>query len=319
MRICKYYEIRKLGLLLPLSLDEIRRFRTLTLIAIFSDDDLMDTLVLKGGNALELGYGFNSRASIDLDFSMAHDFSQIGLTDLDQVRDRLEKVLSKTFIQYGYQVFEVRIKAKPKRKTPETAEFWAGYEANFKIIEHEKFEAHKDEPVWLAAKSIAVSETKKNITIDFGRHEYLGDITMADLEGFIIPIYTPTLIVLEKIRAICQQMGDYLVTIGKDAEFGKPRPRDFYDIYTVLESPLVDINFGHPEIIRHLRECFKAKRVPLSLISKISETKEFHKQDENRLRESILNKKEFKGFDFYFDYVVGIIQQSDLHRIEEVA
>ena len=52
-------------------LEEIKR---LAIIAMFSDDVLMDTLVLKGGNALDIVYKIASRSSIDLDFSMEQDF-----------------------------------------------------------------------------------------------------------------------------------------------------------------------------------------------------------------------------------------------------
>ncbi|MBD2864641.1 nucleotidyl transferase AbiEii/AbiGii toxin family protein [Paenibacillus oceani] len=306
-----------------LSSEETKRLRTITLIALFSDDDLLETLVLKGGNALEIGYGFNSRASMDLDFSMSQDFEDIGLTDLEQVKNRLEKVLSNTFIEYGYQVFEVRIKTKPKRLIPETQEFWAGYEVNFKIIEPEKFEANKDNLVWLSAKAIATSEMKKNITIDLGRFEYTGSKQFIDniegFEGYLIPIYTPTLIVLEKLRAICQQMEDYLVRIGKDPKFGKPRPRDFYDIYTILESPKVEVNFNDPETLVHLTECFKAKRVPINLLSRVWETRSFHKLDEPRLKETIQIEESYQGFDFYFDYVLELLKQNNLLSMEETA
>nr|WP_272942352.1 nucleotidyl transferase AbiEii/AbiGii toxin family protein [Paenibacillus elgii] len=156
--------------------------------------------------------------------------------------------------------------------------------------------------------------------MDFGRHEYCGDITETELEGFTVPIYTPTLILLEKIRAICQQMEDYLISIGKESDFARPRPRDFYDIYTILTHPsMVQIDFSDPELLKHLRECFRAKRVPLAMISKISETRNFHKQDENKLRDSILNKREFKGFDFYFDYVVSVLTENNLTGLTEVA
>jgi len=43
------------------------------IIAMFADDDLMDVLVLKGGNAMDIVHQVNSRASIDLDFSMKAD------------------------------------------------------------------------------------------------------------------------------------------------------------------------------------------------------------------------------------------------------
>ena len=54
-------------------LDEIRK---LGIIAMFSDDELMDMLVLKGGNAIALFYSEYSRASVDLDFSLCDDFDK---------------------------------------------------------------------------------------------------------------------------------------------------------------------------------------------------------------------------------------------------
>jgi len=47
--------------------DEIRR---LTITALFSDDELYEQIVLKGGNAISLVYGYSSRVSLDLDFSI---------------------------------------------------------------------------------------------------------------------------------------------------------------------------------------------------------------------------------------------------------
>jgi predicted nucleotidyltransferase component of viral defense system len=49
-----------------MDLEEVRR---LTIIALFSDDELYEQIVLKGGNALNLVYGLSSRTSLDLDFS----------------------------------------------------------------------------------------------------------------------------------------------------------------------------------------------------------------------------------------------------------
>ena len=54
-----------------MSIDEIKR---LTLQALMSDDILMQGLVLKGGNALQLAYDITSRGSIDIDFSMEREF-----------------------------------------------------------------------------------------------------------------------------------------------------------------------------------------------------------------------------------------------------
>ena len=48
-----------------MTFEEIRR---ITIIALFSDDELIDQLVLKGGNALRLIHKISSRTSLDLDF-----------------------------------------------------------------------------------------------------------------------------------------------------------------------------------------------------------------------------------------------------------
>ena len=51
---------------------QLERIKKLSIIAMFSDDYLMDILVLKGGNAIDIIYGIASRASLDLDLSLIH-------------------------------------------------------------------------------------------------------------------------------------------------------------------------------------------------------------------------------------------------------
>ena len=48
-------------------IDRLNRIKKLIIIAMFSDDDLLETLVLKGGNAVDLIHGVAMRGSIDLD------------------------------------------------------------------------------------------------------------------------------------------------------------------------------------------------------------------------------------------------------------
>lgn len=59
--------------------DELERIKKTAIVAMFADDELMDLLVLKGGNAMGLVHQVNARASIDLDFSTGDDL------DLEQV------------------------------------------------------------------------------------------------------------------------------------------------------------------------------------------------------------------------------------------
>jgi len=56
------------------SVHDTDRIKRLIIAALVSDDELVGTLVLKGGNALSLAHKLESRASFDLDFSMEGEF-----------------------------------------------------------------------------------------------------------------------------------------------------------------------------------------------------------------------------------------------------
>ena len=71
---------------------DFERIKRLIIIALVSDDYLMETLVLKGGNALSVAYELSSRASFDLDFSIGNDFRNV-----PDVRSRMMKVLEEKF------------------------------------------------------------------------------------------------------------------------------------------------------------------------------------------------------------------------------
>ena len=63
--------------------DVLDRIKRLAVIAMFSDDTLLDKLVPKGGNALDLVLGVTTRASIDLDFSIEHAFGAMNWSPSD--------------------------------------------------------------------------------------------------------------------------------------------------------------------------------------------------------------------------------------------
>ncbi len=87
---------------------DIDKLKRLIVIALFSDDRLVEQLVLKGGNALMLAYDLASRASFDLDFSMEGQFDP---AELANITDRIEFRLKQTFEPAGYVVFDVRLMA----------------------------------------------------------------------------------------------------------------------------------------------------------------------------------------------------------------
>ncbi len=198
---------------LPL-LDIIKR---LALIAIVSDDYLMDRLVFKGGNALDLIYKVSGRASTDLDFSMSGDFDA---SELDRIRGVIEKNLVTAFKQKGFKVIDVNLIVKPPVIIEEYRSFWGGYKIIFKVIAENQIPKIKlrgtDQLIdGLRKHSISIGEgNKKSFEIDISKYEFCDGKKAESIEGYRIYVYTPTMIVLEKIRAICQQLPDYRAIIS---------------------------------------------------------------------------------------------------------
>jgi len=278
-----------------------RKIKHLTLIALFSDNDLLDILVLKGGTALEF-YDLDYRLSLDLDFSIEKEFEH----DLTVINKKIEKALKNTFREEGYEVFDVRVLEKPKKISPEMADFWGGYSIEFKIIEAKKYEQLSSNIGSLRREAAIVGDTnKKTIVIDVSKYEYCKHKQETELEGYTIYIYSSTMIVLEKIRAICQQMPEYRTIVLSSSQ--SARARDFYDIYLLIER--YDIIPTTTENLDLLKNIFIAKRVPLSLISKIGSTREFHREDFTAVKATVGDSDTLKDFDFYFEYVVNYCQR----------
>jgi hypothetical protein len=83
------------------------------------------------------------------------------------------------------------------------------------------------------------------------------------------------------------------------------RARDFLDIYIVVRKCGVDLaSDANRELINHV---FSAKEVPLRLLSKINEYREFHRPDWDAVRTSVVGPLE--GFDFYFDFVLHEVER----------
>src|SRR5208283_2597652 len=200
-------------------LDEIRK---LGIIAMFSDDELMDMLVLKGGNAIALFYSEYSRASIDLDFSLCDDFDK---EKFEIIEAKIRRVLESTFQEHGYLVFDFKFYAKPKVRKEGLKDFWGGYRVEFKLIEQERLKDFDGDIQKMRVSAMALgSGEKKPFTIDISKHEFCGPKAEKELDGFTIYVYTPEMMVIEKIRAICQQMHEY--PYGTKSA----RARDFFDI-----------------------------------------------------------------------------------------
>jgi len=113
-----------------MDLVEFEKIKRLAVVAMVSDDGLLERLVLKGGNAIDLIYHISSRASKDIDFSMSAEFSD---KELKGIRDKVDLVLRSTFHPEGWQVFDVTFTEKPDLLDKQQQTFWGGYRIGFKI------------------------------------------------------------------------------------------------------------------------------------------------------------------------------------------
>jgi len=279
--------------------DELRMIRKLVIIALFSDDDLMDVFVLKGGNALDIAYSINSRASIDIDISMESDFRQ---EEMEEIRKKLERALTVTFHDAGYAVFDVGIQKQPLKQYPETKDFWGGYTLEFKIIESEKYKAYESDIDSLRRNAKVIGDKgRKKFKVDISKYEFCKAKVEAVLDDYTIYVYTPLMVVYEKLRAICQQMDEYVKIVGTHK---RGRAKDFFDIYTILEEWKSPINIYSPQNLEILKEIFEVKRVPLYLLGRIGDEREFHRDSFNTVKDAVYADIDIKSYDFYFDYVV---------------
>ena len=278
-----------------MDLDKLDIIKRIAIIALFSEDDLMDYFVLKGGNALDIVYKIADRASLDLDFSTDRSFST---PEIRVVNEKIRKVLIESFKANGFEAFDMQFRQVPESTKVPPPDFWGGYLIEFKVIEKSKFAELRNDPRALRVNAIEVGpEHRRKFKISISKLEYCATKEPRELEDYTIYVYTPEMIVFEKLRAICQQMSEYAPNTTPAA-----RARDFFDIYTVMKHFRIDLLGSQSNAL--LRNIFEAKKVPLWLIGNIKEHREYHRPDFTSVEATVKPNRKLKDFDFYFDYVV---------------
>ena len=220
---------------LQLAGDRLDAIKQTAITAMFADDELMDVLVLKGGNAMDLIHRVNARASVDLDFSIAADL------DVPATLPRVERALRSTFDLEGLYAFDIKMNVRPGQMPNELASFWGGYLVEFKLIALQRAREAAFDLETLRREAIRLGEGTR-FTIDISRHEYVADREAHDLNGYRIYVYSPEMIVCEKLRAICQQMPEYGPLILRSGG-GHQRARDFVDITALIEHFQLDVTW----------------------------------------------------------------------------
>jgi len=295
--------------------EQLQRIKRLAVIALFSDNDFLECLVLKGGSAIDLFHPSPGRASRDLDFSIDGDFTEAA----GALRDRFERLLSETFQPEGLAVFDVEFNATPPPERIADLPFWGGYVLKFKLAERDLYEATQKRLNRIPGKRVEREKQKlrarqardvgpgglKTFTIELSKHEYCKGKEEREIDGYVVYVYPPRMIACEKLRAICQQIPEYRATVMSRP--GTPRARDFFDIHYLSETYSLD--WCARETAELLQAMFEAKRVPLSLLSRVIEFRDFHAQGYVSVKETVRPGYPLRDFDFYFDFVVEIISR----------
>lgn len=269
-------------------------------LGLFSNDDLLNKLVLKGGNALSLVYEISTRASLDIDLSISDEFE-----NLEKVASQIQRGLQQSFEQLSLIVFDFSMNEEPRVVSKELAGFWGGYKIVFKLIERTKFQEHQHDIEWLRRTSVTVGESDaRKFEVDISKYEYTDEKCNCMLDGYKIYVYSPAMIVCEKLRAICQQVDAYRERVKKHKA---KRARDFLDIYQICEAEQIkpmEISFRST-----LAKIFAVKNVPLSLLERIAEEREYHEPDFVAVKATVANSSNLNDFAFYFQYTLEFIKK----------
>lgn len=279
------------------------KIRNIILKAIYSDNYLKETLVLKGGNALKF-HNITERSSQDLDFSIGETIRY----EKENQGEKLKKLISDAFHKVGFLVVGFEFINKPKKRHIDLPPYWGGYMISFSIIDEKQYEdkineINKEDHSRLKELSRygeKLEDNKKKIEIDLSYDEYVADKESYNLEGTTIYLYSPLMIVYEKIRASCQQLKEYPLTTNKT------RARDLFDIYkTLTNSKQVDLREAvlDEKNFYILENIFEAKKVPLELMKKLESKKDDLAEDyESRVKPQIPNDEDKVDFDYLFFY-----------------
>lgn len=277
----------------------ISAIKRIAVLAMVSDDELMELLVFKGGSAIDMIYNLSTRASLDLDFSMEN-----GLTEEEQgkVAYKIQKALTETFLKHDLFAYDIKFKERPKTVDPEVGSWWGGYEVKFKVIENEK--AIKLENDIDRMRKLSIPLGKKGSTvfkIDISPYEYCEQSGFAEIEDYTVRVYTPEMLVFEKLRAICQQMPEYKDIVKRFSP--KARARDFYDASILIAQFEIEPSTDDNRLL--IKHIFEAKKVPLDYIKRIKEFREFHREDfDASVKTTVGGDEEIENYDYYFDNIL---------------
>jgi predicted nucleotidyltransferase component of viral defense system len=277
-------------------LEITERIKRLVIIAMVSDDELLEKLVLKGGNLLDIAYGISTRASVDIDFSVDGN-----LDSVKNLEERLVNSLRATFLPEGLTPFDFKFEPVPPEMSDDMKSFWGGYKIYLKIMDTEQFDKLNGNLEKQQKQAIRVGKRgSTTFTIDISNYEYCASKVARNIDGYTVFGYSPAMIVAEKLRAICQQMPSYATTVKMHR---RARARDFVDIKVIVDH--FDVDFRSDSFQQLLEHTFDAKRVPLHLLKEMDQYREYHRENFRSVQDNVKVGVKLASFDTYFDFVLS--------------
>lgn len=274
------------------------------LTAIYKNDLLNANLYLKGGQYLRVKENLKNRFSVDTDFS--YDGK---IEDSEAYFETLKSCLTQEFYSNGFYLFAFKFSRRPKMLAEDTPDFWIGWAVEFKFVENAKRNLKEDQ---LNREAIIAEGTNSpKVLIDISQSEYCGSYDIVKLDSVEVKTYSRELVILEKLRALCQQHRDYPY---KD---GNPRGRDYFDIEQLWTKAISDTNLDVEEfkarLLKYIKEVFSAKDVDLGLLRKIQDSEFIETQKLNWPSvEQTVAKDVLKPFSYYTENIKEIVKFLDL-------
>lgn len=269
-------------------------------VALFSNEVLKRTLILKGGTALYLIENIDTRLSTDIDFSVNDE-----IVNPDQYFSYVKNTLSEHFLKLGFEVFDADFKKKPRERADTLPKFWAGWYFEFKLISNEISTkvASRDLAYKRRVALVPDGAASSKNEIEISEYEYCDSTEKVQLAGSTVTCYSTSVLILEKLRAICQQHSRY--PYGKL----KNRARDYFDIYQLVRkhrSPALYV-----ELRRHLPGVFEAKGVSLDLLKGIFEPDftEFQASHFSSVEATVKVTVKTEPFEFYLEQLRLLVSE----------
>jgi predicted nucleotidyltransferase component of viral defense system len=263
--------------------------------ALFTTNAIAERIILKGGNALALGHKISKRTSLDLDFSL-----------LEKLTEEDEAAVVESIINHFQALpvvpFDIKIEKKPR---PGGTRPLLGYKLSLKFAPRDSFD-ESDLQKMRIQRAFSVDGQKageKEFTADFSLGEYCEQAVEIELDGLLIVVCALEVALLEKLRAICQQMKEY--TEGRP--YKGPRARDFFDVWQILQ--VIKFDPSASRVKEMALAVFSLKKVDLALLGKMEDEREYHRTDWPSVILSLRETPE--EFDFYFDLVVKLARRCE--------